>query len=621
MSLRTRISLVAVLGILLVAAGLLISNVMIQRQIEERFADATLLGKSVLWKKILASEFKAMENGISSLARDKSTRDALQAGDRKALSETAATTFNLLSASGVIDGLTLINMDAKILYSAPKSRSGTSKNPLLEQALKSGKIQQGVIRDDDGNLKAVVVFALTIRGKPVGLGIYSRSLDDAMADFKVNDESDVLLYTLDGKIEHTTDRDIAKSLGIGMPEPGRQKLAVVEMSGRAYSAAMLPIFDADKKPIAHMVSVKDYTESYSRQRTLFAAAIGVAIFIVIGVVFGLYWYMGRSLKPLQAVVSNLQEIADGNLTSSIDITSSDEIGQLQTAMKDTVSNLRNMLNEVNKMTDQLAESSAHMHLITDQTRHGVERQHSDVELVASAMTEMTSTVQDIARNASHAAQAAEDADAEAQKGASVVDKAINSINSLASDIEQSTGVIDSLREHSLSIGAILEVIRSISEQTNLLALNAAIEAARAGEQGRGFAVVADEVRTLASRTQQSTQEIQSMIERLQSGAVLAVEAMEKSRATANLNVELAANAGKSLKLITSAVDTISQMNLQIASASEQQSSVAEEINQNVVNIKNIADMTADGAMNTLQASEELQSLAEDLRVLVSRFRL
>jgi methyl-accepting chemotaxis protein len=237
------------------------------------------------------------------------------------------------------------------------------------------------------------------------------------------------------------------------------------------------------------------------------------------------------------------------------------------------------------------------------------------------MNQMTATVQEVASHAARAAESARQADEEAQDGKRIMQQTLNAMDTLANEVENAAGVIHSLEKESEEIGSVLDVIRGIAEQTNLLALNAAIEAARAGEQGRGFAVVADEVRTLASRTQASTQEIQNMIERLQAGANNAVKAMEAGQTQARKGVEQASLAGASLETITQSVTTISDMNMQIASAAEEQSSVADEINRNIATISQSADNTAHGSQQTAIAGDELARLAAELRELVGHFKV
>ncbi len=333
-------------------------------------------------------------------------------------------------------------------------------------------------------------------------------------------------------------------------------------------------------------------------------------------------YLGRhAAQRAERVVERLNAIADGDFTRTTAITGRDEFAWMSWKCDTVQKNLSRIMRDVRANSEQLATAAEKLSQITEQSRKGVMNQSQKTEQVATAMSEMSSTVHEVARNASNAAKAANDANEQARGGTSVVKNTIQSIEQLAIEVERAAETINKLKEDSVNIGTVLDVIRGIAEQTNLLALNAAIEAARAGEQGRGFAVVADEVRTLASRTQQSTQEIQGMIERLQGGANLAVSAMTQGRNAARNSVDQAINAGQSLETINRHIDTIKEMNTQIANAAEGQSSTAEEINRNVVNISSISHETARSAEQTAQASEELARLAMQLQSQVSSFRV
>ncbi|PCH60361.1 MAG: methyl-accepting chemotaxis protein [Gammaproteobacteria bacterium] len=328
-------------------------------------------------------------------------------------------------------------------------------------------------------------------------------------------------------------------------------------------------------------------------------------------------------QPIRNVMERIKDIAEGegDLTAKLDDSSNDELGELAYWFNTFVGKLRTMITDINGYAAELTTNAEHMSSVTDRTSLGVKQQQSETDQVATAMSQMSDTVQEVARNASAAAAAANEADSEASQGKTVVKETIEAIDALAAEVEKAGNVIQKLEEDSNGIGVVLDVIRGIAEQTNLLALNAAIEAARAGEQGRGFAVVADEVRTLAQRTQQSTQEIRSIIERLQSGAKNAVEVMVHGKNQAKLSVEQAAKAGTSLDTITEVVTTITDMNTQIASAAEEHSSAAEEINRNVVNISEVASHTANDATEVAQSSKQLTKLADDLQSLLSHFKV
>lgn len=365
-----------------------------------------------------------------------------------------------------------------------------------------------------------------------------------------------------------------------------------------------------------VMALRNAGEGADTGAIIITAATAATVMIVLAT------YLGRhAAQRAERVVERLNAIADGDFTRTTSIAGRDEFAWMSRKCDAVQKNLSTIMRDVRTNSEQLATAAEKLSQITEQSRKGVTNQSQKTEQVATAMSEMSSTVHEVARNASNAAKAANDANEQARGGTSVVKNTIQSIEQLAIEVDRAAETINKLKEDSVNIGTVLDVIRGIAEQTNLLALNAAIEAARAGEQGRGFAVVADEVRTLASRTQQSTQEIQGMIERLQGGANLAVSAMTQGRNAARNSVDQAINAGQSLETINRHIDTIKEMNTQIANAAEGQSSTAEEINRNVVNISSISHETARSAEQTAQASEELARLAMQLQSQVSSFRV
>ena len=621
MNLRTKVTAGAAAMILLVSITLIGTSIYSESQVQNMFEEATIDGKSTLWKKIISGQLELMIPGTSALARDRATRNALIDKDVTALKESATTTYNLLSASNVITRMQLVTLDGNVLFSAPNNFSGKTNKAIIGKTLTSGKIERGIARDDDGKLVAVVAFPMFKRGKPVGIGVFSRNLNEAVADFKTNDNSKIIIVNNNGNTEYTTDEALLEKLGIELPELGKTSLQVASLNESTESVAIIPINDSTGKAVAHLVSAKDYTESFANLNNAKFASYLLATVMLLCAMAGLYLYMKFLLKPLDKVVDNLQTIAEGDLSQEISVTSNDEIGVLQKAMQATTSNLRDVLQMINGMAANLEQSANDMTSISTETRNGIHEQQSSIHQVVTAMTEMSSTVEEVARNANMAADSANSANEQAIEGQNVVDQTTASISQLASDVNNAGNVIGDVQKDSDAIGTVLDVIRGIAEQTNLLALNAAIEAARAGEQGRGFAVVADEVRTLASRTQESTQEIQSMIERLQAGSKNAVEVMESSRVRAEETVELANRTGSSLNDITAAVRTINDMNIQIASAVEEQSSVTNDVNRNIVEINTIVDSSAEGSEKVMQSSETLNNLTIELNGLVSRFKL
>ena len=360
--------------------------------------------------------------------------------------------------------------------------------------------------------------------------------------------------------------------------------------------------------------------SESENRMIFETILGLAIgFLTVVVSLLISRGLMKSIHSFFKVIAHVESERD--LTAQVEVTSDDEIGQMGRHFNSMLEAFREIIDNVNSSTLQVASTSTQLAGNTETTLMGVQRQSIETEQVATAMNQMTATVQEVAKNATQAATAASDANQGAQAGQQVVAANMAAINKLADEIDSAAQVIMKLEDDSIQIGSVLDVIRGIAEQTNLLALNAAIEAARAGEQGRGFAVVADEVRTLASRTQESTQDIQNMIEQLQMGTKDAVRVMGESRQQADDSVTRAEEAGDSLKDITRAIATINDMNLQIASAAEEQNAVAEEINRNISNISQVTFETSDGTQQITLSSSELARISEELQRLVNQFKV
>lgn len=327
------------------------------------------------------------------------------------------------------------------------------------------------------------------------------------------------------------------------------------------------------------------------------------------------------VRPLSDAIAVAQRISGNDLTQDIRVHGRDEPSQLLTALKRMQDNLRQTLQHIAQSSDQLASAAEELHAVTEDTNRGLHQQSAEIEQAATAVNEMTAAVEDVASNAVNTAQASEDADSTTREGREKVAQALSSIQQLVGDVSATSGEIAQLAHRANEINRVLEVIGEIAGQTNLLALNAAIEAARAGEAGRGFAVVADEVRALAHRTQQSTGEIEQMISGIRTGTVHAVDAMRASESRANSTLEIAQAAGHALSLISESMSTINGRNLVIASASEQQAQVAREVDRNLVNIRDLSMQTSAGANQTSAASQALSQLAIELNTLVANFKI
>ncbi|BBU42207.1 methyl-accepting chemotaxis protein [Pseudomonas putida] len=487
-----------------------------------------------------------------------------------------------------------------------------------------GRVQRGLQQDGDINQyqHAVDVSALLQQARFQVRGYtYSGNADFQQTALKAIDQALAELRALPSKVpaEHAASLDDAATAMAGYRD------AVIQF-GNAQTASEQALQRMAEQGTVLLQTSQAMTTSQTEVRDAAAAQAKtlLALATVLALAFGLVaaWAITRQIIiPLRQTLRAAERVANGDLTQSLPVQRRDELGQLQASMQRMTQGLRELIGGIGDGVTQIASAAEQLSAVTEQTSAGVNNQKVETDQVATAMNQMTATVHEVARNAEQASEAALMADQQAREGDRVVGEAVAQIERLAGEVVNSSEAMNQLKAESDKIGSVLDVIKSVAQQTNLLALNAAIEAARAGEAGRGFAVVADEVRSLAQRTQQSTEEIEELIAGLQSGTQRVATVMDNSRQLTDSSVELTRRAGSSLETITRTVSSIQAMNQQIATAAEEQTAVAEEINRSVMNVRDISDQTSAASEETASSSVELARLGTHLQGLVGRFRL
>ncbi|QEP43105.1 methyl-accepting chemotaxis protein [Ectothiorhodospiraceae bacterium BW-2] len=618
MPLRLKIVLLTLVVTLAVAATLIWAGMSAQKQSEKRFEEAVTYGRDLLWRNFLRHDYSQLDLETKKLTRNSQLKRGLKAVDLEAISAEIEPAYASMAAQDMLHNLRIFNAQGEILVSAADNYTGQSRNRLVNQVLTEGKNLHAIGLDETGELMVMVALPITQRGQLLGGALLLKNLRTTLQHFTTEADSHALIQR-QGRPLYTTDAELNPRLFAAFsPE---RTFEQISYDNRYWAVSRHTLTDIEQRAVAELLIGADFSDSIeSQRRANQLALIGGGTILILAIAI-LLWYTPRLFRPLRYISQQLTHIADGDLRIDIQPRHRDEIGQLELAAAKMVTYLRQLIDDLNLTIQSLSRSDRELTDNAEASLSDNRLQKQRIESITSAVNQISAQSSRVLDHANEACRAAEIAETNTKKGVTTIERTIAHIHTLSSHVNDSVEVINGLKSESESIVHILNDIKAIAEQTNLLALNAAIEAARAGEQGRGFAVVADEVRTLSGRTQEATAQIEQMAQILQQKLDDSTRTMRTNVTYSDGLVKEASTIIDSMQEIATAIGQIRQMNANISQSAEEEEQISLRTYHEIVGVNATTEEAIDKAQHVLQTSQQINQIVERLNDLVERMVL